>query len=220
MRLGIIGDFNSNNVTHTATNSALEYAGPCSIEWLATDGVHDYGGFDGLVCSPGSPYRSESGALVGIRYAREHDIPMLGTCGGFQHMVLEYARNVAGINEAAHQENDPQASVLFLTRLVCSLAGKTMDVSIKPGTLAHRCYGRDTAEESYYCNFGLNPECRGALVDAGLAVSGEDASGEVRIVEVRQHPFFVGTLFVPQMRRGHPLIAGFYQAAALRSKGS
>ena len=212
-QFGIIGDFRSGNPTHTSTNSALEQAGPCSIHWLATDEAHDYEQFDGLICSPGSPYKSEQGALRGIQYAREHGVPLLGTCGGFQHIVLEFARNVAGLKDAAHAENDPYASVLFVTRLACSLAGKTMKVSIQPGTLAHQCYASLNAEESYYCNFGLNPEYRATLTNNGLAVSGYDDDKEVRIVELPGHPFYAGTLFVPQMRPQHPLIAGFYAAA-------
>lgn len=220
--IGIIGDFHANNPTHVGTNAALEHAG-AAFEWLATDERQDYGRFDGLVASPGSPYRSEAGALEGIRYARERRVPLLGTCGGFQHVVLEYARNVAGIAEAAHQENDPEATVLFLTKLACSVAGKTLSVRVTPGTLAHRCYGADTAEEAYYCQFGLNPECEAVLKRAGLLVSGRDEVGEVRIVEIPGHPFYMGTLFVPQMRsvRGntHPLIAGLVSAASgLRSK--
>jgi CTP synthase (UTP-ammonia lyase) len=220
--IGIIGDFHPDNPTHVGTNNALAYAG-AEFEWLATDQPHDYGRFDGLIASPGSPYRSEAGALEGIRYAREHGVPLLGTCGGFQHIVLEYARNVAGVEDAAHQENDPDASVLFLTKLACSVAGKTLMVQVSPGTVAHRCYGAESAAEAYYCQFGLNPEYEGVLEGAGLRVSGRDAAGEVRIVEIPGHPFYIGTLFVPQMRStrefNHPLIAGLVSAAAgLRSK--
>ena len=216
-RFGIIGDYNPTNPTHIATDAALNAAGACSIEWLATDESHNYARFDGLICSPASPYKSERGALNGFAYGRKNKVPLLGTCGGFQHLVLEFARNVAGVKDAAHQENDPYASVLFLSRLACSLAGKKMNVAIEKGTLAHRCYGTEHAEESYYCDFGLNSEYRGVLENAGLVVSGCDSEGEVRVVELPGHPFFVGTLFVPQMRTAHPLIAGLYSAAALRS---
>ena len=221
--IGIIGDFNPANPTHVGTNAALESAAACQFEWLPTDAPHDYAKFDGLLCSPGSPYRSEAGALRAIQYARENQIPLLGTCGGFQHIVLDYARNVAGVNDAGHEENDPESSTLFVSRLTCSLVGKTMNVSIRPGTLAHRCYATNSAEEAYYCNFGLNPEYRDVLSKAGLAVSGEDQDGEARIVELPGHPFFIGTLFVPQMRstkeRVHPVIRAFLEAAtAIRSK--
>jgi len=219
MRFGIIGDFDPNNPTHVGTNSALNHAGPCSIEWLATNETHDYGPFDGLVCSPGSPYLSEQGALDAVRYARECNVPLLATCGGFQHLILEYARNVAGFEDAAHEENDPSASVFFLQRLACSLGGKTLNVSIQPGTLAHKCYASAMAEERYYCNFGLNPEYRSTLLDAGLVVSGWDDTSEVRIIELPGHPFFLGTVFVPQMRstseHPHPLVTGFYNACRL-----
>ena len=217
IRFGIIGDFQSSNPTHQATNAALNQAGLCTIEWLATDQPHDYTAYHALLCSPGSPYRSEGGAMEAIQYARENAVPLLGTCGGFQHIVLEYARNVAQISDAAHAENDPAASNLFLTRLVCSLAGKTLPITIQPGTEAHRHYGRDTAEESYYCNFGLNPDHRSTLINSGLVVSAWDDSGEVRIVELPGHPFFIGTLFVPQTREKHPLVAAFYQAAQART---
>src|SRR5580704_11870113 len=106
-RIGVIGDFNGNNPTHIATNNGILHAAGAlsqSIEvvWLPTDEAHAFGTFDALLCSPGSPYRSLDGALTGIRYARENGVPFLGTCGGFQHLVIEYARNVMGIDDAAH----------------------------------------------------------------------------------------------------------------------
>ena len=162
-------------------------------------------------------------------------MPLLGTCGGFQHIILEFARNVAGIKDAAHAENDPCASVLFISKLTCSLVGQTMSVTIQPrqlskafwmfqggtyDTLAHRSYGTLEAQENYYCNFGLNPEHLSSLTDAGLIVSGHDANNEVRIVELPNHPFFVGTLFVPQTRPNHPLVAALYRSAQKTSFAS
>lgn len=217
LKIGVIGDYDPRNPTHPPTTAAL-HRGGCTVEWLRTDEAHDYAKFDGLFCSPGSPYRSEAGALAGIRYARENGVPLLGTCGGFQHIVLEYARNVMGLAEAAHEENDPHAaeSNLFVSRLVCSLVGKTMTVMVEPGSLAGRCYGTQTAEEQYYCNFGLNPRWRERL--GPLRITGADQDGEPRIVELSDHPFLVGTLFVPQMRPGdHPLIQGYLRAVEARA---
>ena len=150
---------------------------------------------------------------------REHNVPFLGTCGGFQHAILEFAHSVLGITAAAHEETDPDASVLFVTRLVCSLVGKTMTVQIEPNSLAAESYGSVTAEEQYYCNFGLNPAYRKTLTDGGLRFSGADQDGEVRILEIPGHRFFVGTLFVPQARSTadspHPLLIGYCRAAAM-----
>lgn len=224
-RIGIIGDFNADNATHVATNLAIQHAAetlnrPFETVWLPTDQLHDFETFDGLFCSPGSPYRSLAGALAGIQLARENSIPFIGTCGGFQHIILEYARNVMGMEDAAHAETDAYASRLFITPLSCSLVGKTMDVCLRPGSKAAAAYATTHSVEAYYCNFGLNPEHQAALQAAGLAVTGTDHNGEVRIVELPSHPFFLGTLFVPQARsregNPHPLILAFCRAAAIR----
>jgi CTP synthase (UTP-ammonia lyase) len=192
------------------------------IEWIPTGdletGAPDrLGGLDGLWSPPGSPYRSLTGALAAIRFARESGLPFIGTCGGYQHAILEYARNVMGFADAQHAEYDSTSSRLFISALACSLAGQTMRVFLQPGTTAHALYGVGEADEAYYCNFGLNPDERPALEASGLVVSGIDRDGEARIVELPGHPFFLATLFVPQtastLERPHPLVTGFVAAA-------
>jgi CTP synthase (UTP-ammonia lyase) len=135
-----------------------------------------------------------------------------------QHLIIEFARNVAGIPDAAHAEVDPDASRLVINGLACSLVGQSMDVTLVEGSLAHRAYGAAGATERYYCQFGLNPEYLGALTASGLAVSGVDQDGEIRIVELPGHRFFVGTLFVPQTSSTpsapHPLISAYVAAAS------
>ena len=175
-RIGIIGDFNPNNPTHTATNDGIQHAAealgrPIEAIWLPTDESHEWGRFQGLFCSPGSPYKSLDGALRGIRFARENNIAFLGTCGGFQHLAIEYARNVLGFTDAAHAESDPYASCLFVTPLSCSLVGMTMEVSIKPGSRASVAMGSTRSLEKFYCNFGLNPDYQGQLEEHGLAIT-------------------------------------------------
>ena len=223
LRIGVIGDFSPTNPTHAFTNDGLRHAAAAlrleaETVWLTTDQRADHAAFDGLFCSPGSPYRNFDGALAGIRYAREQGVPFIGTCGGSQHMMIEYARNVMGIADAAHAETDPYASCLFVTPLSCSLVGQTMEVRVKPGTKAAAAIGVDRSTEAYYCNFGLNPAYQDALDHAGLAISGTDPQGEARILELAAHPFFMGTLFVPQARSRpgapHPLLLAFCRAAA------
>jgi CTP synthase (UTP-ammonia lyase) len=224
LRIGIIGDYDPRNPTHIATQTSLNHAAEAlqvsclEISWLPTDQTHQFSRFHGLLCSPGSPYRSLVGALSGIRYAREHRIPFLGTCGGSQHMILEYARNVMGVRDAAHAETDPYASCLFITPLSCSLAGKVMEVNLKPESRAADIYKSTHAIEHYYCNFGLNPAYQQQLEDAGLKISGTDLSCEARIVELPEHPFFIGTLFVPQanstMDKPHPILLELLRIAS------
>jgi CTP synthase (UTP-ammonia lyase) len=223
IRIGIIGDFNPGNLTHIATTNGIQHAAvqlghPFDAVWLPTDRPHNFADFQGLFCSPGSPYKNMDGALAAIRYAREHNIPFIGTCGGFQHLVIEYARNVMGITDAAHAETDPYASCLFITPLSCSLVGKTMDVALKPGGKAALACHSHQSTEAFYCNFGLNPEYQQQLEQHGLEITGTDQNGEARIAELSGHPFFVGTLFVPQARstegNPHPLILEFCRAAS------
>ena len=133
-------------------------------------------------------------------------------------MVLEYARNVLGFEDAHHAEYDPYASNLFISRAPCSLAGRAMQIRLAPGSLVAGIYGSTLASEDYYCNFVVNPDVVPQLKASGLAIVGSDDEGEVRVVELRDHPFFIGTLYVPQLRsehaRPHPLVSAFVSAAA------
>jgi CTP synthase (UTP-ammonia lyase) len=104
-----------------------------------------------------------------------------------------------------------------ITALACSLVGQEQSVRLVPQTRAAQLYGVETVVEPYYCNYGVNADYLPRLVDSGLRVSGVGEEGEVRIVELPDHPFFVATLFLPQARSTgrdpHPLLRGY--AAAL-----
>jgi CTP synthase (UTP-ammonia lyase) len=104
-----------------------------------------------------------------------------------------------------------------ITPLACSLVGQEQPVTLVPGTRAAAFYRVATATEDYYCNYGVNPAYRRQLEAGGLSVSGVGADGEIRIVELPHHRFFVATLFLPQTRsaaaRPHPLLAAFAAAA-------
>jgi CTP synthase (UTP-ammonia lyase) len=123
-----------------------------------------------------------------------------------------------GIAGAEHEEVDPSAAELVISRLACSLRGVEREVVLVPGTLAAEAYGEERVDEQFLCRFGVNPAYRDRLFTKGLRVSGTDAGGEVRVAENTVHPFFMGTLFVPQMTsepgRPHPLMLAFVRAAA------
>jgi CTP synthase (UTP-ammonia lyase) len=193
------------------------------VRWVPTELLADQGpglltGAAAIWCAPGAPFRSLIGTLVGIRWARQSGIPFLGTCAGFQYAVIEYARNVLDRARAAHAEHDTtEEDELFIHELLCSVVGKTMEVDLVDAEL-RRIYGADHAKERYYCRFGLNPEWRNALHDAGLLVAGVDSEdGDVRLMRLTGHPFFVLTLFVPQTSSSpeapHPLIMGYLRRA-------
>lgn len=227
-RIAIVGDFNPGNRIHISTNYAIEHGSAglglqTEFRWvgtdkLAADGLNELAAFTGFWIAPGSPYKNMTAALSAIRMAREQRIPLLGTCGGFQHLILEFARNVLNFADAEHEETAPQASRLFISRLSCSLVGRTMSITLQPDSLAARSYGRTRIQEQYHCNFGVNPEYENVLHSSALRIVGSDDEGVVRVVELSEHPFFIGTLFVPQMTTTlsapHPLISSFIRACS------
>ncbi len=106
----------------------------------------------------------------------------------------------------------------LISRLECSLAGEGRTVRLLPGTTTVHAYGRADAEEAFRCNFGLNPRYRARVLSGPLRVAGVDDDEAVRVVELDNHPFFVATLFLPQLSSTpaapHPLIVAYLRAAA------
>lgn len=226
--IALIGDYNASVTAHRAIPLALELAAeglaqPTSFEWIPTDeidGTTRLTKFDGVWCVPASPYRSMEGALTAIRFARESRLPYLGTCGGFQHAVIEYARNVLGWTDAEHAETAPDAERIVIAPLECSLVEVNDAVILRTGTRISQAYGRSEIAEGYHCRYGLNPEFLAQITSHDLRIAAEDRNGDVRALELADHPFFVATLFQPERAalRGDcpPLVAAFVSACAGR----
>ena len=221
-RIALIGEYDAGFEPHTYTEPSIQHSAnklDASVrsEWISTSELTKkvVAEFDGLWIAPGSPYKNLDRTLAAIQVAREIGTPLFGTCAGFQHVVLEIARNVLGIPDATSAEYDPNAASLFISPLTCSLAGQEMSIDLVPGSLAHRTYGCDSATERYYCNFGLNPEY-GDQLQSAIKAAGTDTDGEVRILELSNHPFYLATLFVPEARstleQPHPLVTAFVEA--------
>jgi CTP synthase (UTP-ammonia lyase) len=177
--------------------------------------------FDGIWLLPGSPYQSEAGALHAVGRARSAGIPFLGTCGGFQHALLEYARTVCGLTGVAHAENTPEVDDLLIEPLACALRGHEGGVRFAEGSLAQRVAGVERSVERYQCGYGLSRRYLDTLVAHGLRFTGHDDAGEVRVAELPGHPFFLATLFQPELAgdgdEPHPMIRAFAAAAAERA---
>ena len=204
--IALIGDYDPQVTAHQAIPVALglvaeHLARPVHFEWLATDQIHvdtALDRFDGIWCVPASPYRDTDGAMRAIRFAREQRRPFLGTCGGFQHAVLEYARNVLGWKDAEHGELAPQAKRAVIAPLSCALVEATDSVRLAPYTRIAEAYDTLDVQEGYRCRYGVNPEFLDALLEGDLIPSGHDSTGDLRAVELLDHPFFVATLFQPE----------------------
>ncbi len=222
--IALIGDYDPAVTAHQAIPRALELAGtaagtPVRWQWIGTADIADaprqLASFSGLWVVPKSPYRNMAGALEAIRFARETGRPLLGTCGGFQHMLIEFARNVLGITDADHAET-ATAGTLVVTRLSCSLVEQTGALRFVSGSRIQAAYGTDTATEGYRCNYGPAGTHRTQFEAAGLRFTAFDESGEIRTAELPVHPFFLGTLFQPERAALHgvtpPLATAFVHA--------
>ena len=229
--VALVGDYSPDVPAHRAIPRALELAGAAvgaeiSWRWFPTDDIRD-ASVDLADCAavwvvPATPYVNMQGALEAIRWARETGCPFLGTCGGFQHALIEFARNVAGLIGADHAESNAHAETLVVTPLSCSLVEKSGALHFVSGSQLRRFYGCEQALEAYHCNYGLNDAYRARLEKAGLCFSGFDDAGDVRALELSSHPFFIGTLFQPErsaLRDAvHPLITAFVRAIRLRTQ--
>ncbi|MGF6332133.1 CTP synthase (UTP-ammonia lyase) [Pseudomonas sp. BS3782 TE3695] len=206
IRIALIGDYDPQVTAHQAIPVALGMAAEHSgqdiqFQWLATDRINaatPLNDFDGFWCVPASPYRDMDGALRAIRFAREQQRPFLGTCGGFQYAVLEFARNVLGWSDAEHGETSPEATRALLTPLTCSLVEAVDSIHLVEGSLIAKAYENAEIREGYRCRYGVNPEFERELLKQQLHAVGHDSAGDLRAVELKDHPFFVATLFQPE----------------------
>jgi CTP synthase (UTP-ammonia lyase) len=222
--IALIGNYDASILAHQAIPLALQMASRAldvevRHEWVPSEEVTSaqrIAPFDGVWCTPGSPYRSMDGALLAIRHARESGIPFLGTCGGFQHAVVEYARNVLDWSDADHAESSPHATRAVIAPLACGLLNTAGDIRLLEGTRLAAAYRTTQIREEYLCSYGVNPEFTAALVAGPLRLAAVDTTGDIRGVELDGHPFYVATLCQPERAalRGQPaaIATAFVQA--------
>jgi CTP synthase (UTP-ammonia lyase) len=239
LRIGVLGDFDPDNYSHPATIQSLQHAAAklnltVESQWIPTpslagrDATTILESFDGIWASAGSPYRSFDGMLAGIKFAREHDRPFLGTCGGFQYALIELTRNLLGVQDADSAENNSASKNIIIYPVACAVAnraagspklsGMIPEIRLRPGSYLHSFYSQEVIAEEFFCNFEVNPDFEYAPAEAGFLVSARGLAGEMRAIESPQHRFFIATLFQPQRSSkpgaAHPVVVAFVQAAA------
>jgi CTP synthase (UTP-ammonia lyase) len=225
VRIALIGDYNPSAKAHEAIPHALTLACGADIEaqwdWLHTstltgEPTDQLAEYDGIWCVPASPYANMRGAMKAIRFARETGRAFLGTCGGFQHAIMEYAEAVWEV-AAAHAEVDVDAVEPVIAPLTCSLVEQSGELYFEPRSRLALIYGATTANEEYHCRYGLNPRHAARLASGALRIAARDGADEVRAVELDGDQFFIATLFQPERSafsgRRHPLIRAFVVAA-------
>ena len=223
-RIALVGDRSPHVRSHTRVPALLDRLRDrdhldLDVYWVPTSEADEaLKEFDGIWLLPGSPYQDEDGALTAVRIARENGIPFLGTCAGFQHAMLEFARTVCGAADVQHGERHPDADDLLIVPLACSLVDHEAPIQVTPGTRAAELLGVERSVERYHCSYGLDSNRMDLLREHGMVFSGYDDAGDPRIAELPDHPFYLATLFQPELAgdgtRPHPLIQAFARAAS------
>lgn len=197
--------------------------------------LKELSGFDAIVVPGGFGTRGVEGVISAIRYAREKKIPYLGLCYGMQLAAIEFARNVLGYKDAHTVECNPKSSNIIIQvnpnqakNIQEAKYGGTMrlgayDCALKKGSQVHKLYGAETISERHRHRFEFNNKYRDELDKAGLKIVGVNhASDLVEIIELKDHPFFVGSQFHPEFKSRplspHPLFMGLIKAAVNKMK--
>lgn len=231
IKVALIGDYNPLVTAHVAVPKAIEIASRANdrnVEavWVETASLsgnisHLLAEYSGIWCVPGSPYKNMDGTLSAIQYARENKIPFLGTCGGYQHAILEYARQVLGFVEADNVEVNPDTSMPLIAPLSCALVEASGDIFFSPESQVGQLYGTKQAVEKYHCSYGFNVEYVSIFEGSDLSIAGVDFQGNPRAIELKNHPFFIGTAYQPERSalsdERHPLITALIEAIVAES---
>ena len=162
-------------------------------EWVPTDGdrVSDLERFHGIWFTPGSPYADDTAAYQAVEWARERDVPFLGTCGGLQYALIEYFRNVLDVPSASHAESDGIDGNNVVHALACSLHGEERVIRPITGTRFSRLVNDEPFVGMHYCNYGPGSEEIRRLVEGGMVIEATAEDAEAEVIELPRNRFFM-----------------------------
>ncbi len=240
--IGIVGKYVAYEDSYKSLNEALSHGGfpsgtKVSLTWIEAEELLQPGGLsqldkvDGILVPGGFGIRGVEGMLEAIRYAREGKVPYFGICLGMQTAVIEYARNVCSIDANSSEfDEDAPGRVIYMLRDLLGVEemGGTMRLGAYPcklmeGSLASRIYGKKSISERHRHRYEFNREYEKVLKSQGLIISGGSPDGNfVEIVEIANHPWFLGCQFHPEFKSKpllpHPLFVSFIDASLAYKK--
>lgn len=238
VNIGLVGKYVELQDSYKSILEAFIHAGAANETKVNIVSVHSeyidksnvaekIGDFDGILVAPGFGERGIEGKIEAVRYVRENNIPFFGICLGMQMAVIEYARTVLGFEDANSTEMNSQTSHAVIDLMeeqkTITDKGGTMRLGswkcdLQEGSLAHQMYGKSQIEERHRHRFEFNGQFKDQLEKAGLKASGINPdTGLVEIIEVVNHPFFIGVQYHPEYKstvaNPHPIFVGFVKAA-------
>jgi CTP synthase len=238
--IGIVGKYveyedSYKSLKEALVHGALAFNLKLNVVWVEAEGLENdqasaeaqLEDFDGILVPGGFGKRGIQGMLNAIRYAREKAVPYFGICLGMQTACIEYARNVCGLEEADSSEFNPATPhrVIYKLRELRGIdeLGGTMRLGawtckLEPGSNAHKAYGANEISERHRHRYEFNREYEAVLTGAGLRITGSTPDGTyVEIVEIPNHPYFLGCQFHPEFKskplEPHPLFSAFVKAS-------
>lgn len=238
VHIGLVGKYVKLHDAYLSVAEAMNHAGYelntfVKIHWIDSetitkDNIHDVlGGLHGIIVPGGFGNRGIEGMILSAKYARENRMPYFGICLGMQIAVIEFARNVLGLWDAHSGEFDEQCE----HKVIDFMPGQNEEIDkggtlrlgsypccVKDGTRVKQCYGAELIHERHRHRYEFNNRYREELTGAGLVISGTSPDERlVEMIELRDHPFFVGVQFHPEFKsrpnQAHPLFKGFISAA-------
>jgi len=239
VRIAVVGKYTDYTDSYKSVQEALIHGGIANdvgvdIQWMSSENFLEPGraaeilsGVDGLLVPGGFGVRGVEGMVEAIRFARENGLPFFGICLGMQTAIIEYARNVLGLDDSHSSEfapecDNPVISLMESQQHVTDMGG-TMRLGAYPcrlgrGTRAAEVYGQAEVSERHRHRYEVSNAYRDRFIQHGMRLSGLSPDGQlVEIVELENHPWFIGCQFHPELQsrptRPHPLFAGFIAAA-------
>ena len=238
VHIGLVGKYVKLHDAYLSVAEAMRHAGyeldtHIRIHWIESELLTEesceteLSGLDGIIVPGGFGNRGIEGMILAAKYARETGLPYFGICLGMQIAVIEYARNVLGIEDANSGEFDEQCQ----HKVIDFMPGQSNDIDkggtlrlgsypcvIKPGSKMEECYGKSEIHERHRHRYEFNNDYRAAMQEAGLTLSGASPDGRlIETVELTERPFHVGVQFHPEFKsrpnKAHPLFRGFIKAA-------
>ncbi len=241
VRIAVVGKYTELVDSYKSVHEALVHGGIANdvrvdIEWLSSEDIRGpedatrLADFDGLLVPGGFGVRGVEGMVLAIQWAREHGLPFFGICLGLQSAIIEFARNVCGLEDSDSREfapecSDPVVSLMDAQRKVTDMGG-TMRLGaypcqLAPASRAAQVYGVQEISERHRHRYEVNNAYRVILSQRGLHLSGLSPDGFlVEVIELTDHPWFIATQFHPELKsrpaHPHPLFASFIAAAQRR----
>jgi CTP synthase len=243
VNIGLVGKYVELKDSYKSISESIIHAGVANstkvhVHWIHSEKLtksnikKELKGLDGILVAPGFGSRGIAGKIEAVQFARENNIPFFGICLGMQCAVIEFARNVLGLDDAHTTEIDestkhPVISMMEEQKNIANLGGTmrlgAYNCQLKPKTKVSQAYNTDKISERHRHRFEFNNSYLKDFENAGMIASGKNPeTGLVEIVEIANHPWFVGTQFHPEYKstvdNPHPVFVAFINAALLKKQ--